>query len=151
MKRIFLLVLTVIAIASTSPAMAGLFAGYAGHPWGSDLHVIMKEFPGGTIGSSGTMVIYRQMQPTERIKQRMFGFMNNKLSAVSVTFEGNYVKKKGVDAVLAEHKIYYGEGKMDKSKAPHTVSYVWENVSTRINFTYAPNHPEMCVVNYSAK
>ncbi|RNC68337.1 MAG: hypothetical protein ED859_10435 [Desulfuromonadales bacterium] len=150
MRTIIVLFLTTLLCSSAALA-ATLFAGYAGTPWGADIHKVMKEFPKGEMGTMGEMVVYRQLTPNKQIRQRMFGFENNKLKAVSVSFDGNYVKKTGIEKLLAEHRKAYGEGTMDNSKAPHMVSCVWENDTTRIAFTYAPKRPDMSVVNYTRK
>lgn len=151
MKTIIPILLAVFLLSATVLAAAGPFNGYAGLPWGTDIHKVMKEFPKGEMGNMGAMVVYRQITPNKQIRQRLFGFENNRLKAVSVTFDGAYVKKTGLEKLLAEHKKTYGKGNMDNSKAPHIVSYVWEDANTRIAFTYAPKRPEMSVVNYTQK
>lgn len=151
MKTISALFLAALLFCVSPAVAANLFAGYAGIPWGADAHKIMKEFPKGEMGTMGEMIVYRQLNPNKRIRQRMFGFENGKLKAVSVSFSGNYVKKTGLEKLLAEHRKSYGPGAMDNSKAPHIVSCVWEDSKTRISFTYAPKRPEMSVVNYTQK
>ncbi|WP_298432558.1 hypothetical protein [Geobacter sp.] len=151
MKTISTLFLAVFLFIASVAGAAPLFGGYAGLPWGADAHAVMKQFPKGEMGTMGQMVVYRQLNPNKQIRQRMFGFDKGKLKAVSVSFAGAYVKKTGLEKLLALHRKSYGEGKMDNSNAPHIVSCVWEDARTRIVFSYAPKRPEMTVVNYTQK
>ncbi|AJE04100.1 hypothetical protein [Geobacter pickeringii] len=151
MKTIPALILTVFLIFASVAGAASLPGGYATLPWGTDVHTVMKKFPKGEMGTMGEMVVYRQLNPNKQIRQRMFGFDKGKLKAVSVSFAGPYVKKTGLEKLLAQHRKSYGEGTVDNSKAPHMVSYVWEDATSRIIFTYAPKRPEMTVVNYTQK
>lgn len=151
MKTIPALFLALFLISATVAGAAPLPGGYAGLPWGADVHTVMKKFPKGEMGTMGEMVVYRQLNPNKQIRQRMFGFDKGKLKAVSVSFASAYVTKSGLEKLLAQHRKSYGEGAMDNSKAPHIVSYVWEDAKSRIIFTYAPKRPEMTVVNYTQK
>ena len=40
---------------------------------------------------------------------------------------------------------------MDRSNAPHMMSYRWEDARTRITFAYAPKKPEMTILMYEQK
>jgi hypothetical protein len=149
-KMPLLLSLLLTLIAGVSLA-AGLFAGYGKLAWGSGFHAVNKAYPKGEMGKLGSQDVYKQKAPSKEIRQRSFAFREGKMYAVSVTFNPDYVKKTGVEKLLAKQKKQYGEGIMDRSNAPHMMSYRWEDARTRITFAYAPKKPEMTVLMYEQK
>ena len=146
----FLTIAIVFCMLSSALA-AGLFAGYAGTKWGTDLHAIMKTYPKGEIARLGNQLLYKQTSPNKEMKQRTFAFRENRLTAVSVTFKPNYVKKAGIENLLKKHRKSYGEGTLDNSSAPHMVSYRWEDATTKITFAYAPKRADMTILMYEKK
>jgi len=48
-------------------------------------------------------------------------------------------------------KKQYGEGVIDRSSAPHMVTYRWQGKDIRITFAYAPKRPEFTVLMYEKK
>jgi hypothetical protein len=137
-------------LASTAYA-AGLFAGYGKQPWGSSVKSVQKAYPKGKLSKLGTQDLYKQLKPSSDIKQRSFAFTANKLVAVSVTMDPAYVKKTGIEKILANQKKRYGEGLIDRTGAPHMVKYLWQDQSTRITMAYAPKRPEMTVLMFEKK
>jgi hypothetical protein len=95
--------------------------------------------------------MYRQDRPNDNIALRMFNFKDSKLSGVSVKFSEEYVQKSGIDNILAQHKKAYGEGKIDRSQAPHMITYIWEGPKTKISFAYAPKRLDMTIMLFEAK
>ena len=81
----------------------------------------------------------------------MFFFAADKLVTVSVTLDPDYVKKNGIEKLLAKQKKLYGEGVIDRSGAPHMVTCIWQDQSTRVTFAYAPKRPDMTVLMYEKK
>lgn len=150
MKRIAFLLLPIFLFLQADLFAAANF-GYGKTPWGADAHAIAKAYPKGKMSKLGTQDLYKQTAPNSQIKQRSFAFSANKLVAVSVTFSPEYVKKNGIEKLLAKQKKLYGEGVVDRSGAPHMVSYRWQNAETKITFAYAPKKPEMTIMMYEKK
>ena len=111
----------------------------------------MKTYPKGEIAKLGNQLLYKQTSPNKEMRQRTFAFRENRLAAVSVTFNPNYVKKAGIENLLKKHKKTYGAGTLDNSSAPHMVSYRWEDATTKITFAYAPQRPDMTILMYEKK
>lgn len=153
MKKSFAIAFMVASLLAYAVAAfsGGIFAGYAGMKWGTDLHRVLKTYRNGNLGKLGGQVIYRQVNPNREMSQRTFGFNENGLKAVSVTFSADYVKRVGIENLLARHRKFYGEGTMDRSAAPHMISYAWEDATSRITFAYSPQRPEMTVLMYQRK
>lgn len=149
-KLIYLFGLLSLLLASTAFA-AQLFAGYGKQPWGAPVKSVAKAYPKGKMAKLGAQDTYKQLKPSVEIKQRTFAFSANRLMAVSVTMDPVYVKKNGIEKLLAKYKKQYGEGVIDRSGAPHMVKYLWQDKSTRITFAYAPKRPEMTVLMYEKK
>jgi len=149
-KYLYPLCLLTILLASAAVA-AQLFAGYGKQPWGASMKSVEKAYPKGTLSKLGTQDLYKQLKPSSEIKQRSFAFTDNKLVAVSVTMDPAYVKKNGIEKLLAKQQKQYGEGEIDRSGAPHMLKYLWQDQSTRITFAYAPKRPEMTVLMYEKK
>lgn len=151
MKKLIYLSLLLILVATTALHAAEIFAGYGKLKWGSDVKSVVKAYPKGKMAKLGAQDIYKQVKPSKNIKQRTFAFSGNSLVAVSVTMDPYYVKKTGIEKVLAEQQKIYGEGVIDRSGAPHMMTYRWQNQATRITFAYAPKRPEMTVLMYERK
>lgn len=149
-KYIFLFCLLTFLLAAVASA-AQLFAGYGKQPWGASIKSVKKAYPKGTLSKLGTQDLYKQLKPSSEIKQRSFAFTANKLVAVSITMNPAYVQKTGIEKLLAIQKKQYGDGLIDRSGAPHMVTYRWQDQSTRITFAYAPKRPEMTVLMYEKK
>jgi len=146
------LIITILLVCTSAAFAVEIFNGYGGTTWGTDMAAVMKAFPKGqTAQSHGGGAMYRQERPNNNIALRMFNFKDNKLSSVSVKFSEEYVQKAGIDNILAQHKKSYGEGKIDRSRAPHMVTYVWEGPKTRISFAYAPKRLDMTVMLFESK
>ena len=71
--------------------------------------------------------------------------------AVSVTMDPSYVKKNGIEKLVAMQKKKYGEGIIDRTGAPHIVSYRWQGNGVKITFAYAPKKPEFTVMMFEKK
>lgn len=152
MRKPASLLTIVLVLGMLSSAMAaGLFAGYAGTKWGTDMHAIMKSYPKGEMAQLGGQVLYKQKGPNKEMRQRTFAFRENRLTAVTVTFNPEYVKKAGIENLLKKHKKAYGAGAIDNSSAPHMVTYRWEDASTKITFAYAPKRADMTILMYEKK
>lgn len=151
MNARFPLILLTLLLSVISPAMAGVPAGYSGLPWGTDYHRIIKSFPNGSLGRVGEQIVYKQTNPNREIRQRTFAFVNNALVAVSVSFNGDYVKKTGLEKLITMHQKSYGQGTVDRSNAPHLVSMIWESDQSRVTLAYAPKKPEMTIVMFQRK
>ncbi len=154
MKLQHLSVLTVILfllLSMTVAFAAGVPEGYAGLKWGTDMKTIKKEYKGGTESKVHEEVLYKQTSPNREIATRIFMFRDNKLTAVSVKFDAEYVMKIGIDSLLAQHKKAYGEGTLDKSKGPHATTFVWNGRNTMITYAYSPKRPDMCVILFQQK
>ena len=149
-KYLYPLCLLTILLASAAFA-AQLFAGYGKQPWGASVKSVEKAYPKGKLSKLGTQDLYKQLNPSREIKQRSFAFTGNKLVAVSVTMDPAYVKKNGIENLLAKQQKQFGQGDIDRSGAPHMVKYLWQDQSTRITFAYAPKRPEMTVLMYEKK
>ena len=151
MKALSVATFFLIITLSLPVAAAQLFAGYAKIPWGTDAHKIVQVFPKGEMLRMGDQDVYKQKAPNRQMKQRSFAFRDGKLAAVSVTFNPVYVKKTGIEKLLAAHKKAYGEGIVDNSGAPHMVSYKWEDARTKITFAYAPQRADMTILLFEKK
>ena len=152
MRKFALLLSTVFLFSMLSVALAaGLFSGYAGNKWGTDMHTIMKSYPKGELAQLGGQLLYKQTAPNKEMRQRTFAFRDNRLTAVSVTFNQNYVKKAGIESLLKKHQKAYGPGKQDNSSAPHLITYRWEDAGTKISFAYAPKRADMTILLYEKK
>ena len=148
----YALIVTILLACTSAAIAAEIFNGYAGTPWGTDMAAVMKAFPKGqTAQAHGGGTMYRQDRPNDNIALRMFNFKDNKLSGVSIKFSEEYVQKAGIDNILAQHKKSYGEGKIDRSQAPHMITYIWEGPKTKISFAYAPKRLDMTVMLFEAK
>lgn len=150
MKK-FLLLLSLLVLLPVVVSAAPLFAGYGKAPWGADMNNVVKSYPKGKPSKLGVQDIYKQVKPNSEMKQRTFAFAGRKLVAVSVTLDPAYVTKTGIEKLLAKQKKLYGEGVMDRSGAPHMVTYRWQDQKTKITFAYAPKRPEMTVLMYEKK
>jgi hypothetical protein len=151
MKKLSLIFLLLTLVCSASVFAASTFDGYEKQPWGASIKSITKAYPKGKLSKLGAQDIYKQVNPSKEIKQRSFAFAANKLVAVSVTMNPEYVSKNGIERLLARQKKLYGEGDVDRSSAPHMVSYRWQSKGTRITFAYAPKKPDMTVLMYEKK
>lgn len=151
MKKFITIFLLLALSLATSAQAAQLFAGYGKLKWGADAKSVAKAYPKGKMAKLGAQDIYKQLKPAKNIKQRTFAFSGNRLVAVSVTMDPDYVKKNGIEKVLAEQQKLYGEGVIDRTGAPHMMTYRWQDQSTRITFAYAPKRPEMTVLMYERK
>ena len=151
MKKLSTLLLSLVLLSSTSLFAAEFFSGYGKLPWGTDIKKVTKAYPKGKMAKLGTQDIYKQLKPATDIKQRTFAFAASGLAAVSVTLDPAYVTKTGIEKLLAKQKKLHGEGVIDRSGAPHMVSYRWQDQGTRITFAYAPKRPEMTVLMYEKK
>ncbi len=154
MKMLRLALLTVIPLLLLSVSVAcaaGVPDGYAGLKWGTDSQTVMKQYKGGATDKIHDDVIYKQTNPNKEIATRFFMFKDNKLTAVSVKFDAEYVMKVGIDSLLTQHKKAYGEGTIDKSKGPHMTAFIWDGRTTRITYAYAPKRPDMCVILFQQK
>lgn len=147
----FLMFFFLLALIPATVRAAGIPNGYAGIPWGTDSHKIVKTYTNGTMGRMGEQLIYKQLQPNKEMRQRTFAFRDNKLVAVSVSFSAPYVKKTGLEKLLGLHQKAYGSGIMDRTNAPHLVSYIWENRTSKITFAYAPKKPEFTILMFQQK
>lgn len=148
--RHFMFVLLVLLFCVEAFA-APIFAGYGKLPWGTDVKSVAKAYPKGKMTKLGSQDVYKQIAPSKEIKQRSFAFANNRLVAVSVTMNPAYVKKSGIEKLLAQQKKQYGEGVIDRTSAPHMITYRWQDKDIRITFAYAPKRPEMTVLMYEKK
>lgn len=149
-KHIYLLCLLTLLLSSAAFA-AQIFAGYGKQSWGAGIKSVTKAYPKGKLAKLGTQDVYKQLKPSREIKQRTFAFAANGLTAVSVTLDPGYVNKNGIEKLLARQQKLYGPGVIDRSGAPHMVTYRWQDQSTRITFAYAPKRPEMTVLMYEKK
>lgn len=140
-----LLFWTLDAHAATIPT------GYEKLGWAADVAQVSKLYPRGQMVKLGNEVIYKQQKPTRVLARRNFAFNNGKLHAVSCTFEKKYVETKGIVQLLGEQKKNFGEGRVDRSQAPHMITYTWEGTDTRITFAYAPKRPDMTMIMYELK
>jgi hypothetical protein len=151
MHRFPVLIVFSLLFAVSSAFAAGVPDGYSGLKWGTDLQAVMKQYKGGATSKVHDEVLYKQTSPNREVATRIFMFRDNKLTAVSVKFDAEYVMKIGIDSLLAQHKKAYGEGTLDKSKGPHMTTFIWDGHSTRITYAYAPKRPDMCVILFQQK
>lgn len=147
----FLFLLLALTFEISPAFSARLFPGYAGVRWGTDVHAISQAYRNGTLGKIGDQFVYIQANPNQMMRQRTFGFEKAGLNAVSVTFSGAYVKNVGVETILKQCIKQYGSGLIDRSSAPHLISYLWQDGTTRITFAYAPERPELTVLMFQKK
>lgn len=146
-----LTIISTLLLFAVAAFAARIFDGYAGIKWGTDMHKVMKEYPKGKVSQLHSDVLYKQVNPNRELAQRIFVFKENKLIAVSVKFNASYVKKTGIEKLLARHKKAYGEGAIDRSGAPHMITYRWEGPKTRVSYAYAPKRPDMTVILFERK
>jgi 5-formyltetrahydrofolate cyclo-ligase len=151
MKKIYLMFLPLLVLFAVSVCAAPLFDGYGKQPWGASIKSVTRAYPKGKLAKLGTQDIYKQVNPSKEIRQRTFAFAADKLVAVSVTMDPDYVTKQGIEKLLEKQKKLYGDGLVDRSGAPHMVTYRWQGQGTRITFAYAPKRPEMTVLMYEKK
>jgi len=151
MKNSLFIIVSLVFLLCVEVFAAPLFAGYGKVPWGADLKTVSKSYPKGKMSKLGAQDVYKQLAPSKEIKQRSFAFAGNRLVAVSVTMNPAYVKKNGIEKLLAMQKKQYGEGVIDRSSAPHMVTYRWQGKDIRITFAYAPKRPEFTVLMYEKK
>lgn len=151
MKKLSVVLLSLMLLVAVTAHAAALFGGYGKSPWGSTIQSITKAYPKGKMGKLGKQDIYKQLNPSKEIKQRVFAFSANKLVAVSVTMNPDYVRKSGIEKLLAKQKKIFGEGVIDRTGAPHMVTFRWQDNGTRITFAYAPKRPEMTVMMFEKK
>lgn len=149
-KSLFLLSFLMLLVAFPLYA-AEMFSGYGKVKWGSDPKTVSKVYPKGKMSKLGVQDVYKQLKPSREIKQRSFAFTDGKLVAVSVTYDPEHVQKTGIEKLLAAQQKQYGEGAMDRSGAPHMITYRWQKSATKITFAYAPKRPEMTVIMYEKK
>ncbi|MBI1922320.1 MAG: hypothetical protein HYS23_14690 [Geobacter sp.] len=151
MRKTIMLICFVMFLTAVPAMAARIVDGYAGLKWGTNFHDVMKMYKKGEMAEFGGEMIYKQVKPNKIIARRLFGFKKGKLNSVNVTFTADYVKKVGLENVLAEHVKSYGQGKMDNAQAPHMLFYTWEGKNTRIRFIYAPKRPDMTALMYEQK
>jgi len=151
MKKLSAILLAIMLLSGATLFAAEIFGGYGKLPWGASIKSVTKAYPKGNMAKLGTQDIYKQLKPAKDIKQRTFAFAADKLVAVSVTMDPAYVNKTGIEKLLAKQKKIYGEGTIDRTGAPHMVTYRWQDKGTRITFAYAPKRPEMTVLMYEKK
>jgi hypothetical protein len=151
MKRFAIILTICLSVLNITEWACAFFPGYVTTPWGTDATKVMKSFPKGIMGRLHNQLIYKQLQPTKDIRQRSFAFHDNKLHAITISFAPAYVNKIGIENLLAKHQKQFGTGKMDRSNAPHLISCVWEDDTTRITFAYAPRKPEYTVLMFQQK
>jgi hypothetical protein len=151
MKKHLFVVVALLLLLCADVFAAPIFAGYGKVPWGADVKKVSRAYPKGKMSKLGAQDVYRQVNPSSDIKQRSFAFVGNKLVAVSVTLNPAYVQKNGIEKLVAQQKKQYGEGTIDRTSAPHMVTYRWQDPGIRITFAYAPKKPEMTVLMYEKK
>lgn len=151
MKKLALILSLLALILASSVFAAGIFPGYGKTPWGADIKSVKKAYPKGKLSKMAHQEVYKQVKPSADVKQRSFAFTGNRLVAVSVTMDPAYVTKNGIEKLLEKQKKLYGEGLIDRSGAPHMLTYRWQDQVTRITFAYAPQKPEMTVLMYEKK
>lgn len=149
-RPVLLVVICCVVLLPAGPATA-FFPGYLKSPWDTEVARIMKSYPKGALGRLHNQVIYKQTQPSKDLRQRSFAFRDNKLYAVTVSYTPAYVQKIGIENLLATHQKNFGQGQMDRSNAPHLISYSWEDEKTKIIFAYAPRKPEYTVLMFQKK
>lgn len=151
-RKIVSLALAVVLSTAVTASAARIFDGYAGVKWGTSFHKVMKSYPKGKLGEFNKEMVYKQVKPNKTLSQRTFAFdKDGKLKAVSITFDAAYVKKTGLENLAQKHIKSYGAGKMDRSGAPHMITYIWDAPKTKVTFAYAPKRPEMTVMMFEKK
>ncbi len=151
MKKLSNILVPIILFTAISVFAADIFGGYDKLPWGTGIKSVSRAYPKGKMAKLGAQDTYKQLKPAKDIKQRTFAFAANKLVAVSVTMDPAYVNKNGIEKLLAKQQKKYGEGAIDRTGAPHMITYRWQDKGTRITFAYAPKRPEMTVMMYEKK
>jgi len=153
MRARFSALAMVVCLLACAETVSGgsVFSGYEKLGWDADIAQVVKMYPRGQMAKLGEEVIYKQIRPSKAIARRSFGFRNGKLHAVAVTLEKRHVEKMGIEQILGEQIKFFGEGNMDRSKAPHMINYIWDGADTRIIFGYAPKRPDMSVIMYEQK
>jgi 5-formyltetrahydrofolate cyclo-ligase len=151
MKKICLAVISLLLLFAVSVCAAPIFGGYGKQPWGASIKSVTRAYPKGKLAKLGSQDVYKQIKPSREIKQRTFAFAAEKLVAVSVTMDPEYVTRNGIEKLLKTQQKLYGEGQIDRTGAPHMVKYSWQDQQTRITFAYAPKRPEMTVFMYEKK
>lgn len=145
-------ILVALVVVYSSVAVAGrLYPGYGGLKWGTDMHRVMTVFRNGTLGRIGGQMVYTQMDPDKAVRQRTFGFGSDGLEAVSITFRASHIKRVGIEAILNQLMANFGEGRADRSSAPHLFSYFWEDETSRITLAYSGESPDMTVLLFQHK
>lgn len=140
-----------LLLTASAAFSANLFAGYGGLRWGTDIHTVLKAFRNGTLGKIGGQMVYTQRDPDRTARQRTFGFGSSGLEAVSITFRSSYVHQVGIEAIVRQLMKNLGEGRLDRSSAPHLLSYFWEDPFTRITLTFSGTSPDMTVLLFQQK
>jgi hypothetical protein len=157
LSMLFALLLAVTPLSAVSAkekrgsSKPRVFDGYAGMTWGTDAHTVLRTFPGLIPAQEGPEFILRQKNPNREMGQRSFVFRDNRLVAVTVRFNASYVKRTGVDKLLAIHQQYYGPGTRDRSSTAHMTSHIWETPRTRITYAYSPKYPDMTAILFQMK
>jgi hypothetical protein len=151
MKKLIPIVIAVLCLSATTAPAARIADGYADIRWGTELDQVMKSYPRGNLEKIHNNYLYRQFNPNQEIFLRTFIFDDNKLIAVSLKFNPDFVKKTGIEKLLAKHRKLYGFGTIDRTQAPHVITYFWETPRTRISFGYAPKRPDMTTMLYQQK
>lgn len=149
-QLISLLLATLMWTGITADA-ATLFDGYAGMKWGTDMHTVIRNYPKLKMGKTDNDTLFTQENPNKEVALRTFTFRDNKLVAVSVKFNPQYINKTGWEKLLKIHQKSYGEGTIDRSGAPHMISCVWDTPQTKIIYLYAPKRPDMTGFLYQFK
>lgn len=150
-KRTLSLLTAIILITATFVFAATIFDGYENLQWGAQLHKVMNAYPKGHLDEYNKEIIYTQDNPNEIIASRLFAFKGDKLSAVAVTLNADYVKKTGLENLKHKYIKQYGKGNSGGQGSSHMVSCVWESKKTRVSFVYIPNRPEMTVLQFEQK
>lgn len=126
-------------------------AGYENLGWGTGIAQVLKKYPRGQMARLGAEIIYIQHKPAKGIARRNFAFSDGKLHAITLTFDKVYVEAIGIERLLDAQKQKFGDGIMDRTQAPHMISYIWEGADTRITFAYAPKRADMTMIMYEQK
>lgn len=149
MKRNLTALLTVLLLLLTVNVFAAgkIPSGYETLAWGVTFHEVMQKYPKGRLAEYNKEMVYLQENPDSTIASRLFAFKDGQLTAVSITYNKQYVTDTGVENIKKNLIAKYGKGKdAYKSKSAHMVSYYWEGKKTRLSFVTVPNRPEMTVL-----
>ena len=150
-SRAVTIAVAILLLTASAAFSADLFAGYGGLRWGTDIHTVLKTFRNGTLGKIGGQMVYTQRNPDSTARQRTFGFSNSGLEAVSITFRTSYVQQVGIETIVRQLMKNFGEGHLNRSSAPHLISYYWEDHFTRITLTFSGTSPDMTVLLFQQK